>query len=120
MLSFQGQLFVVTFRAFLISLIIWLLTVRKINEEHALLWFVILILLLLLSIRQDILLKITHLMGAIVPISVLTLLALSFTLSMLVYFSMKISVLSHQIKELVQYIAILDNAWRQERNNTKE
>jgi len=76
-------------------------------------------LIISLTLNQPFLIKLTYLMGAIAPASVLILFSLFFVFVMLIYFSMKISVLSNQIKEITQYIAILKAKLLKDINNKR-
>jgi len=51
---------------------------------------------------------ITKLIGAKQPASTLSFLSISFIFIVLIYFSMKISVISIRLKDLIQYVALLE------------
>jgi len=63
-------------------------------------------LVIFLTLNQVLLNNIKYFLGVAIPISVLLLFSLCFILVMLIYFSMKISVLTNQIKDISQYVAI--------------
>jgi hypothetical protein len=105
-MSLRGQLLIVGVSILLIVYILDALRRKRINEEYCLWWIGIMIITDVLVLNQGLLLRITRLVGALVPISTLTLLALIFIVAMMVYFSIKISVLSNQVKELIQTVAL--------------
>ena len=105
-MSIQVQIVIVVFSLSLLGFIFELLRRRKISEAMTLWWLFIIALMLLLTLNRFLAIKIRELLGAAFPISVLLLFSLCFILVMLVYFSMKVSVLSNQIKEIAQDIAI--------------
>lgn len=105
-MSIQVQIVIVVFSLSLLGFILELLRRRKISEAMTLWWLFIIALMLPLTLNRFLAIKIRELLGAALPISVLLLFSLCFILVMLVYFSMKISVLSEQIKDLTQDIAI--------------
>jgi hypothetical protein len=104
--SIRGQVFIVAVSMLLIIFVLDALRRKRINEEYCLWWICIMIATDFLVLNQWLLMKITHLVGALVPISTLTMLSLIFIGAILIYFSMKISVLSNQVKELIQTVAL--------------
>lgn len=108
-MSPKGQITIIIFGILAGAFVTDLLKRRKLNEEYCLWWLFIITATMILVVRQDLLLFITHAIGALVPVSTLTLFGLLLILGMLIYFSTKISILSNQVKDLSQYIAILKN-----------
>ena len=105
-MSLRGQVFIVSVSVLVILYVLNALLKRKINEEYCLWWIFIMVATDVVVLWQTLLKKITHLIGALVPISTLTLFALILVLAILIYFSMKISVLTNQVKELIQSAAL--------------
>jgi hypothetical protein len=105
-MSLRGQLLIVAVSVLLVIYILDALRRKKINEEYCLLWIGIMIVTDVLVLNQGLLLRITHFIGALLPISTLTLFSLIFILSILIYFSMKISILTNQVRELTQALAM--------------
>lgn len=100
------QIFIIAFVLFLLLFVLELLRRRKISEAVTLWWLFIGFSIVFLSVADRALLYITLFLGASLPMTTLMLLSLVFILLMLVYFSMKISILSCQIKDISQYVAI--------------
>jgi hypothetical protein len=105
-MSIRGQAFIVIVSILIILFVLNALRRRRINEEYCLWWIFIMVATDVLVLWQRLLIKITHLVGALVPISALTLFALILVLAILIYFSMKISVLTNQVKDLIQSSAL--------------
>jgi len=105
-MSIRGQFFIIFISALVILFVINALRRKKLNEEYCLWWIAIMLAMDFLVVNQQLLVKITHLIGALVPISTLTLFAILLILAMLVFFTMKISILSNQVKELTQFSAL--------------
>jgi hypothetical protein len=105
-MSIRGQAFVLIISILVIVFVLNALRRKRINEEYCLWWIFIMIATDVLVLNQRLLSKITHLIGALVPISTLTLFALILMLAILIYFSMKISVLTNQVRELIQFAAL--------------
>jgi hypothetical protein len=105
-MSIRGQLFIVMVSLVLIAYVLDALRRKRINEEYCLWWIGIMAATDILVLNQAFLMIITRLIGALVPISTLTLFALICIGAILIYFSMKISVLTNQVKELIQAVAL--------------
>ena len=96
----------------LISVIVFVLTIdlvrkKRLREEYSLLWLTTSSAMIILILRYDWLLAITRLIGAVLPTTTLFLGSILFLALLSVQFSMKISKLSDQVKDLVQENALL-------------
>ncbi len=80
---------------------------RKLMEEYSWLWLLTGIGLITLTLWYGLLVKVTHLIGAAVPTSALFLFALIFLMFVCLQFSVKISKLTNQVKNLTQELTIL-------------
>ncbi len=96
----------------LVSLAVFLVTIdlvrkKRLREEYSLLWLGTSLLMLIFIIRYDWLLALTKLIGAVLPTTTLFLGSILFLALLSVQFSIKISKLSNQVKDLVQENALL-------------
>jgi hypothetical protein len=91
----------------ILIMIVELVRRRKLKEEYSLLWVLTAALLVLLSIWYGLLVKVTHLIGGTVPSSTLFFFGLVFVVSLLLHFSIRISLLERRITSLVQEIGLL-------------
>jgi len=107
--SFKAQLIIIVFALLVLIFVFELLKRKKMSEATTLWWLVIVISIIILTVHQPLLIEINKLFGTNYPISALMLLGLSFVLLMLIYFSMKITVLSNQLKDTAQYVSIFKN-----------
>jgi hypothetical protein len=105
-MSLRGQIVIVVVSLLVIVFVLDALRRGKINEEYCLCWILVMIATDAIVLCRQFLAAITHLVGALVPISTLTMLSLMFVLALLIYFTMKISVLTNQVKELIQAAAL--------------
>ena len=87
-------------------LVIELLRTRRLTESYTLLWLFVIGGTMAATWADGFLRRIGWFFGASTPISALTLLGLAFILVMLIYFSMKISRLTRELKELAQEVAL--------------
>jgi len=93
----------------LLVVIIELVRRKKLREEYSKLWFLTGITILILIIWFDVLKWFTHIIGAISAISTIFFLAFLFLIFICLHFSVVISKLANQVKELSQQHALLKN-----------
>ena len=87
-------------------LVIELLRRRRLNESYTILWLFIILGTTIATWSDRLLDFLTWFFGAIAPVNALTLLSLVFILVMLIFFSMKISQLTRELKDLAQQVAL--------------
>jgi len=93
----------------LIILIFELVRRKKLREEYSWLWMLTGAIIFILGIWYDLLVFITHLVGAVLPTSTLFFFGIFFLVLINLYFSVKVSTLSNQIRELAQKQALLES-----------
>ena len=82
---------------------------RKLREEYSWLWILTGAVIFILAMWYDLLLFMTHLVGAVLPASTLFFFGIFFLVLINLYFSVKVSALTSQIKKLTQELAILNS-----------
>ena len=90
---------------------------RKLREEYAVLWLVTGVLLLVIALNYSLLLWLTHLVGAVMPVSTLLFLGLIFLILVSLQFSVRLSTTTRRLKDLNQKLALLEE---EVRNHLKE
>jgi len=103
----QIRLITIAGAVVILMLIIELVRRRKLKEEYSLLWVFTAGIIVVLSIWYSLLVKLTHLIGGTVPSSTLFFFGLIFVTSLLLHFSVRISLLERRITSLVQEIGLL-------------
>jgi hypothetical protein len=103
----KQKVFAIILSIFLIIVIIELVRQRKLREEYSWLWILTGFSLLLLVIWHDLLVKITTFIGAVLPTSTLFFFGLIFMILINIHYSVKISALTTQIKNITQEITLL-------------
>ncbi len=93
----------------ILTVIIELVRRRKLREEYTFLWLLIGVIALILPLWYNLLVELTYAIGAALPTSTLFFFGLLFVLLVNLHFSLKISSLTNQIKNLAQKIALLEN-----------
>lgn len=105
-MSLQAKIMITALLAANAVIVVELLRKKKLAESYTLLWLFIIAGTVTATWSDRLLLALTRFFGAMVPVSTLTLLSLAFILVMLVFFSMKISRLTRELKELAQQVAL--------------
>jgi hypothetical protein len=79
---------------------------RRLEEEYSFLWLVIGLGIVVLVLWQNFLEWLTHLIGAVAPTTTIFIFGLVIMVMINLHFSVKITKLSRQVKELAQQVAI--------------
>ena len=80
---------------------------KKLRVEYSILWSLIAVVIVLLVFWYDFLLYITKMIGAVLPTTTLFIFGLMFLLFLNLHFSVKLSEISEQVKNLGQEVALL-------------
>lgn len=96
----------------LVSICVFIFTIdlvrkKRVREEYSLLWLATSLTMIVLIVRYDWLVDLTRVIGAVLPTTTLFLGSILFLLVLAVQFSIKISRLTDQVKDLVQENALL-------------
>lgn len=101
------KIFVIAVGFFILVGIVDLVRRRKLKEEYSFIWLITGVSFVLLALNADFLSNISELIGIAVPVNTLFFMALMFVFLLCLYFSLRISALSTQVKNLAQRLAIL-------------
>jgi hypothetical protein len=102
----QQQIFALIAGGAIFLSIIELIRRRLLREEYSWLWFLTGFVIFVLVTWYDLLRQLSELIGAKVVTTTLFLFALLFLISINIHFSIKISALTNQVKDLAQELAI--------------
>ena len=80
---------------------------RVLRVEYSWLWIASCLTTVLLILRYDLLVELTDLVGAVVPTSTLFFLCILYLALLCLHYSIRISDLTHQVKDLAQELAVL-------------
>lgn len=92
---------------FLVAYVFELVRRRYLNEEYSVTWLVTGMMMLILSISDELLMWVSELVGATLYTSTLFFFGLLFLVVICLHFSIRISALTNQVRTLTQDIAIL-------------
>ncbi len=107
-MTFQGQIVTILVALVVVAVILRLLRDQNLEIAYGLLWIGLLGFVVLLMVFTPLLNLVTRLVGAIYPVSALSLLAFAVLTLILIYLSSKVSVLARRQKDLDQQIALLE------------
>lgn len=101
------KIFALLICCFVFVVTINLVRKRKLREEYSVLWLITSLLMFVLVIRYEWLVALTNFIGAGLPTTTLFICSIIFLMLIAVQFSIKISGLTEQIKNLAQENALL-------------
>lgn len=105
----RQKIFAIIISLTLLVFIIELVRRKKLREEYSWLWLLTGAVILILALWYDLLQGITYLIGARLPTSTLFFLGLVFLILIAIQFSVKVSELNNQVKNLAQENGLLKN-----------
>jgi hypothetical protein len=91
----------------LLAVILELVRRRTLRVEYSWLWIASCLTTIVLILRYDLLVGLTGLVGAVVPTSTLFFLCILYLALLCLHYSIRISRMTHQIKDLAQEVALL-------------
>lgn len=103
----QQQIFALIVSALVFAVVIDLVRRRKLREEYSVLWLGTSTIMFFLVLRYDWLVALTSMIGAALPTTTLFLCSIIFLMLLMVQFSIRISRLDNQVKNLSQENALL-------------
>ncbi|HET9491999.1 MAG TPA: DUF2304 domain-containing protein [Methylomirabilota bacterium] len=101
------QFFAIVTSVLVFVFILELVRRRRLREEYSWLWLLTGGLMIVLVVWQRLLVLITWVIGAVSPITTLLLFSLLFLLAIVIHYSVIISRLTTEVKNLVQELALL-------------
>ncbi|MCJ7470339.1 DUF2304 domain-containing protein [Candidatus Bathyarchaeota archaeon] len=101
------KIFAIVASILIMMIVVELVRRRRLREEYSWLWLLTGAVIILLVVWYDLLLFITHLIGAIAPTTTLFIFGLLFLMLISLHYSLQISKLSHQVKEMAQQLTLL-------------
>jgi hypothetical protein len=106
-MPFNQRIFAISLAVLFFLFVIDLARRKKLRVEYSILWSLTAAAILLLVLWYDSLLFVTKLIGAVLPTTTLFIFGLMFLLFVNLHFSVKLSELSEQVKNLAHEISIL-------------
>jgi uncharacterized membrane protein YgdD (TMEM256/DUF423 family) len=116
----RQQAFALIASVALLVLIVEMVRRRRLREEYSWLWILTGAVIFVLSVWYGALLFITHLIGAVTPVSTFFMFGILFLVVTNIYFSIKVSTLTTQVKNLAQRLAIMDSYLKRLREQSGE
>jgi len=107
-MTIQQKIFAVFASILIFVVIINLVKNKKLKEEYSWLWLLTGVVIIMLVLWYDVLLMLTHLIGAVLPTTTLFIFAILFLICLALDFAIKISKLTDQVKNLSQNVSIME------------
>jgi hypothetical protein len=107
-MTIQQKIFAVFASILIFVVIINLVKNKKLKEEYSWLWLLTGFVIIMLVLWYDVLLVLTHLIGAVLPTTTLFIFAILFLICLALDFAIKISKLTDQVKNLSQKVSIME------------
>ena len=104
---FHQKVFAIIASFLIMAIVVDLVRRRKLREEYSWLWLITGGVIILLVIWYDLLVLLTRLIGAIAPTTTLFIFGLLFLMVISLHYSIQISKLSQQVKEIAQQLTLL-------------
>lgn len=104
---FHQKVFAIIASFLIMAIVVELVRRRKLREEYSWLWLITGMVIILLVIWYDLLVFLTRLIGAIAPTTTLFIFGLLFLMIISLHYSIQISQLSQQVKEMAQQLTLL-------------
>jgi hypothetical protein len=101
------KIFAVVASILIMAVVVELVRRRKLQEEYSWLWLLTGAVIVALVIWYDLLVALTQLIGAIAPTTTLFIFGLLFLMIISLHYSIQISKLSFQVKEMAQQLTLL-------------
>ena len=116
----RQQIFALVASVALLVFIVEMVRRRRLREEYSWLWIVTGVAIFVLSIWFGLLQWLTEMIGAVTPVSTFFVFGILFLVVTNIYFSIKISTLTTQVKNQAQRLAILDHYVQEFREEVKD
>lgn len=113
---YQQKIFAIIASLLVMALVVELVRRRRLREEYSWLWLLTGGIIILLVVWYDLLVFVTHLIGAVAPTTTLFIFGLLFLMIISLHYSIQISKLSHQVKEMAQQLTILRGQVEEQRH----
>lgn len=103
----RQKIFFLTIAVLLLVVIVELIRRRRLRVEYSWLWIASGATIILMILRYDLLIWVTGITGAVVPTSTLFFLSILYLALLSLNYSVRLSDLTRQVKELAQEVALL-------------
>lgn len=107
MLPIRQKIFFLTIAVLLLLVIVELIRRRRLRVEYSWLWIASGATIILMILRYDLLIWLTGITGAVVPTSTLFFLSILYLALLSLNYSVRLSDLTRQVKELAQEVTLL-------------
>jgi len=111
-MTISQKIFAILTAFAIFAVILYLVKKGRLREEFSWIWLLTGCVLIVLVIWYDLLVMLTNLIGAVLPTTTLFIFSIIFLVSLCLHFAIKISTLTHQVKNLAQKVSLLESDQR--------
>ena len=111
----RQQAFAIAASVIIVLLVFELVRRKRLREEYTWLWMLSATTILLITVRYDLLVAITHLIRAVLPTTTVFLFGILFLYLICLHYAVKMTTLTEQVKKLAQAHALLEAELREKR-----
>ncbi|MCS7265364.1 MAG: DUF2304 domain-containing protein [Armatimonadetes bacterium] len=109
----RQQVFAIAASIIIVLLVFELVRRKRLREEYTWLWMLSAATIFIITVRYDLLVAITHLIGAVLPTTTVFLFGILFLYLISLHYAVKMTALSEQVKNLAQAYALLEAELRE-------
>ena len=109
----RQQVFAIAASIIIVLLVFELVRRKRLREEYTWLWILSAATIFIITVRYDLLVAITHLIGAVLPTTTVFLFGILFLYLISLHYAVKMTALSEQVKNLAQAYALLEAELRE-------
>jgi len=109
----RQQFFAIAASIFIVLLVFELVRRKRLREEYTWLWMLSAATIFLITVHYDLLVAITHFIGAVLPTTTVFLFGILFLYLICLHYAVKMTALSEQVKNLAQAHALLEAELRE-------
>ncbi|MBI4238662.1 MAG: DUF2304 domain-containing protein [Deltaproteobacteria bacterium] len=109
-MNFTGRFIIICLALLLMAIVLLLMRRRAMEVEYGVAWLGGAAVTIFFMAAERVLLKVTHLLGAIYPVSALSLMTFVVIIAFLVFLTARISILSVRLRTMAQYMALKDES----------
>lgn len=119
-MTLRQQIFAITASIVIFLLVFELVRRKRLREEYTWLWMLSAATIFIITVRYDLLVAITNLIGAVLPTTTLFLFGILFLYLIGLHYAVKMTTLSEQVKNLAQAYALLEAELREQGRQDRE
>jgi len=104
----QGEIVVAVGGLLAVAIVVYLIHKQLLTVGHGICWVLVFLAAAVMGVWREALWLVTRIVGADFPVSAMTLLGFTVVLGILIFFSIRLSKLHMQVRQLTRYVSMLE------------